>query len=61
MSAHKPTNKPSSLKPIAESSDAPMANPPAAPAPMISPLTMFFFNNGDFIFPLTTGAPNDLD
>ena len=37
-----------------------MANPPAAPAPSISCLTMSF-NNGDFIFPETTGLPNVLD
>ena len=35
ISAPKPLNNPPSEKPIAESTDAPMANPPAAPAPNI--------------------------
>ena len=42
ISAPKPDNEPPSLKPIAKSADAPMANPPATPAPTISFLTMFF-------------------
>ena len=42
ISAPKPLNNPPSEKPIAESTDAPMANPPAAPAPTTSCLTMFF-------------------
>ena len=41
-----PVNKPPSLKPVALSADAPIANPPAAPAVTISSLTMFFVNNG---------------
>ena len=41
ISVPKPLNNPPSAKPIAESADAPMANPPAAPAPIISPLTIF--------------------
>ena len=36
ISVPKPVNKPPSLKPVAESADAPMANPPATPAPTIS-------------------------
>ena len=59
ISAPKPLNKPPSLKPIAESTDAPMASPPATPAPTISCLTMFF-NNGDFNLPGKAGAPNVL-
>ena len=43
ISVPKPDNKPPSLKPIAESTVVPMANPPAAPAPTISFLTMFCF------------------
>ena len=42
ISAPKPLNNPPSLKPVAESTDAPMASPPATPAPTISALTMFF-------------------
>ena len=42
ISAPKPLNTPPSAKPIAESADAPMANPLAAPAPTISCLIMFF-------------------
>ena len=42
ISAPKPDNNPPSLKPIALSADAPIANPPAAPAVTISSLTMFF-------------------
>ena len=60
MSLDKALKRPPSAKPIAESTDAPMANPPAAPAPTISLLTMSF-SNGDFILPLTTGAPNVFD
>ena len=37
--------------PIAASADEPMATPLAAPAVIISSLTMFFFNSGDLIFP----------
>ena len=37
----KPLNNPPSAKPIAESADAPTANPPAPPAVTISFLTMF--------------------
>ena len=59
ISAPKPFNKPASAKPIVESTDAPMANPPAAPTPTISFLTMSF-NNGDVIFPETVGAPSVL-
>ena len=36
ISAPKPLNKPPSENPIAESADAPVANPPATPAPTIS-------------------------
>ena len=36
ISAPKPLNNPPSLKPVAESTDAPMARPPATPAPTIS-------------------------
>ena len=43
ISAPKPLNKPPSLKPVAESTDAPMASPPATPAPTSSSLTMFSF------------------
>ena len=39
----KPFNKPASLKPLAESTVVPMANPPATPPATISSLTMFFF------------------
>ena len=39
ISAPKPLSNPPSEKPIAESTDAPMASPPAAPIPTIS-----FFN-----------------
>ena len=42
ISAPKPDNKPPSLKPVAESADAPMDSPLAAPAPTISSLIMFF-------------------
>ena len=43
ISVPKPLNKPPSLKPVAESADAPMASPPATPPATISSLTMFFF------------------
>ena len=43
ISAPKPVNKPASAKPIAESADAPMDSPLAAPTPTISFLTMFLF------------------
>ena len=43
ISTPKPDNEPPSLKPVAESTVAPMANPPATPAPTISSLTMFSF------------------
>ena len=43
ISAPKPVNKPPSLKPKTLSIVPPMANPPAAPAPTILFLTMFFF------------------
>ena len=43
ISAPEPINKPPSLKPVAESTDAPIASPLAAPALTISFLTMFFF------------------
>ena len=46
ISAPKPLNKPPSLKPVAESTDAPVASPPATPAPTISSLTMFFLIMG---------------
>ena len=42
ISALKPLNNPPSEKPIAESTEAPMANPPAAPAVTISFVTVFF-------------------
>ena len=42
ISAPRPFNIPPSEIPIAASADAPMANPPAAPAVTISSLTMFF-------------------
>ena len=61
ISAPKPVNKPPSENPIVESADAPIYPIPAASAPTISFLTMFFFNNGDFIFPDTAGLPNVLD
>ena len=60
ISAPKPLNKPPSLKPVAESTDAPMASPLATPAPSISSITMFF-NNGFDMLPDTAGAPNVLD
>ena len=60
ISAPKPINKPPSLKPVAESADAPMASPPATPAPTISSLTMFF-NNGFHMLPDTVGEPSVLD
>ena len=60
ISAPKPDNKPPSLKPIAVSADAPMANPPATPAPTISSLTMFFINGFDML-PDTVGLPKVLD
>ena len=41
ISAPIPLKRPPSEKPIAESADAPMANPPATPVPIISSLTMF--------------------
>ena len=43
ISAPIPVNKPPSLKPIAESADAPIYPIPAAPTPTISSLTIFFF------------------
>ena len=43
ISAPRPLNKPPSENPIAESADAPMASPLAAPTPTISFLTMFSF------------------
>ena len=58
ISAPKPDNKPPSLKPVAESTVVPMANPPAAPPATIS--SLIFFNNGFDMLPDTTGAPNDL-
>ena len=42
ISVPKPLNKPPSENPIAESADAPIASPPATPAPTISSLAMFF-------------------
>ena len=42
MSTPIPVNKPPPLKPIALSIVPPVANPPAAPTPTISFLTMFF-------------------
>ena len=60
ISAPKTANNPPSLKPIAESTVAPAANPPATPAPTISSLTMFF-NNGFDMLPDTVGLPNVLD
>ena len=59
ISAPKPLNKPPSENPIAESTDAPMANPPATPEPTISCLTMFFKNGFDML-PDTIGAPSVL-
>ena len=59
ISAPIPVNKPPSLKPKALSADAPIANPPAAPAVTISSLTMFL-NNGFEMLPDTVGAPNVL-
>ena len=56
ISVPKADSKPAAVKPIAESADVLIANPLAAPTPIISSLTMFF-DNGDFILPLTTGAP----
>ena len=61
ISAPKPVNKPPPLKPIALSIVPPMADPPAAPAPTISFLIMFFFNNGFDMLPDTVGAPKVLD
>ena len=60
ISAPKPVNNPPSAKPIAESTDAPIDTPLAAPAPTISSLIMFF-NNGFDMVPETTGAPNVFD
>ena len=60
ISAPKPLNKPPSLKPVTESTDAPMASPPATPAPTISSLAMFC-NSGFDVLPDTVGLPNDLD
>ena len=60
ISAPKPLSNPPSEKPIAESTVAPAANPPAVPAPIISSLTMFFTNGFDML-PDTVGAPNVLD
>ena len=60
ISAPKPFNKPPSLKPIAESTDAPMASPLATPEPTI-PSSIMFFNNGFDMLPGTAGAPNVLD
>ena len=60
ISAPKPLNTPPSAKPIAESADAPMANPPATPAPTISFLIVFFNNGFDTLLE-TVGAPNVLD
>ena len=60
ISAPEPDNKPPSLKPIAVPADAPMANPPATPAPTISSLTMFFVNNGFGMLPDTVGLPKVL-
>ena len=42
FSTPKPVNNPPSLKPVALPADAPIDNPPAAPAATISSLTMFF-------------------
>ena len=60
ISVLKPVNGPPSENPIAESADAPVANPPATPAVTISSLTVFF-NNGFVMLPETVGAPNVLD
>ena len=60
MSLPKPLNIPPSENPIAESADAPMANPLAAPAPIISFLIMSF-NIGGLKLPETVGLPNFLD
>ena len=43
ISAPEPLNKPPSENPIAESADAPMASPLAAPTPTFSFLIRFFF------------------
>ena len=61
ISAPEPLNNPPSEKPIAESADAPIANPLATPAPTISFLIMFSFYVGGLILQLTTGAPDVLD
>ena len=42
-SAPRPLNTPPFEKPIAESADAPVANPPPTPAPIISFLIFLFF------------------
>ena len=59
-STDKPVNMPPSLKPKAESADAPIYPIPATPAHIISSLNMFFKNGFDML-PDTTGAPNVLD
>ena len=58
--APKPLNKPPPGNPIAESADAPMANPPATPAPTISFLIMCFNHGFDMLLE-TVGAPSVLD
>ena len=60
ISAPKQVNNPPSLNPVAVSADAPIDNPPAAPAVNISSLTICF-NNGFEMLPDTVGAPSVLD
>ena len=63
ISAPKPVYKPKTTKSTAESADAPVANPPATPAPIISFLIIDLQNWQKRLpqLPLTTGAPMVLD
>ena len=63
ISAPIPVKRPPPAKPIAESADAPMANPPATPAPIILSLIIVLPSLPKLlpILPLTTGAPKVLD
>ena len=63
ISAPKPINKPPSENPIAESADAPVANPPAIPAAITSFLIIDIPTLPKRLpkLPDAVGAPNVLD
>ena len=63
ISAPKPVNKPPSENPIAEAADAPVVNPPAIPAAIISFLTIDLPTLPKRLPKLshTVGAPKVLD